>query len=174
MPEIVPTHFGIDGKPNDWSHRSTLIYLVGGMTLGMYLMFLIIPVIDPKDKIKAMGSKYFKLKFVLMLTMALLALLIVRSALTGNIGGNTIFLIAGGMFMFLGNYMQAVKPNYFIGIRTPWTLENETVWNKTHRLGGRLYFVAGLLVVACSFILKEAMTTVFIGLIVAATIVPVV
>ncbi|MCD6010404.1 MAG: hypothetical protein K0Q79_266 [Flavipsychrobacter sp.] len=174
MPEIVPTHFGIDGTPNDWSHRSVLIYLVGGMTLGMYLIFLIIPVIDPKDKIKAMGNKYFKLKFVLMLAMALLATLVVHAALTGSIGGNTIFLIAGGMFLFLGNYMQTVKPNYFIGIRTPWTLENETVWSKTHRLAGRLYFIAGLVIIILSFVVKNALTYIFVPLILSATIVPVV
>ena len=174
MPEIVPTHFGIDGKPNYWSHRSVLIYLVGGMTLGMYLMFLLIPVIDPKDKIKAMGNKYFKLKFVLMLAMSLLALLVVHAAFIGNIGGNTIFFIAGGMFVFLGNYMQTVQPNYFIGIRTPWTLENEAVWAKTHLLAGRLYFITGLFVLILSFILTGLLTYVFVALILIATIVPVV
>lgn len=174
MPDTVPTHFGIDGKPNDWSHRSTLVYLVCGMTFGIYLLFLVVPAIDPKGRIKAMGNNYFKLKFVLMLAMALLATLVVHAALTGSIGGNTIFLIAGGMFMFLGNYMQAVKPNYFIGIRTPWTLENETVWSRTHRLCGRLYFVAGLLTIILSFAVKSAITYIFVPLILTATIVPVV
>lgn len=76
--------------------------------------------------------------------------------------------------MFLGNYMQTVKPNYFIGIRTPWTLENETVWARTHKLGGRLYFIAGGLVMVLAFVLKGLMMPVFIGIIVAASVVPMV
>jgi uncharacterized membrane protein len=175
LPEIVPTHFGMDGQPNDWSNKSTLIYLVAGMTAGMYLLFTIIPAIDPKERIKAMGNKYYKLKFAMMLFMSVLCIVIIRSAITGSIGdGRIVFLVVGALFMFLGNYMQTVKPNYFIGIRTPWTLENETVWAKTHRLGGKLYFVAGGLVMVLAFILKAQMMPVFIGIILTASVVPMV
>lgn len=175
LPDVVPTHFGMNGQPDDWSKKSTLIYLVAGMTIGMYLLFTIIPAIDPKDRIKAMGNKYYKLKLAMLLFMSALCFVIVRSAITGSIGdGRTIFLVVGALFMFLGNYMQTVKPNYFIGIRTPWTLENETVWTQTHRLGGRLYFVAGGLVMVLAFVLKEQMMPVFIGIILAASLVPMV
>ena len=70
--------------------------------------------------------------------------------------------------------MQAVKPNYFIGIRTPWTLESETVWRKTHLVGGRLYFVAGLMIMVMPFILKEGFDKIMIGIIAVASIIPVV
>jgi uncharacterized membrane protein len=53
----------------------------------------------------------------------------------------------------LGNYFQAVRPNYFIGIRTPWTLENEQTWKKTHRLGGRLWMAGGILIAILSLII---------------------
>jgi len=55
----------------------------------------------------------------------------------------------------LGNYLQSVKPNYFIGIRTPWTLENEETWKKVHRLGGKLWLVGGLITIFIAFIAKN-------------------
>ena len=67
-----------------------------------------------------------------------------------------IFPLIGLLFAFLGNYFKTIKPNYFIGIRTPWTLENEEVWKKTHLIGGKLWFVGGLLM-ALTFVLPNEM-----------------
>src|SRR6185437_4166893 len=132
LPDIVPTHFGIDGQPNGWSSRTTLIYLVAGLGIGIYTLLTIIPMIDPKGRIGNMGNKYFFFKLFMMLFMSVICFFIIRSAIVKNIGGsNTLFVLIGALFTFLGNYMQALKPNYFIGIRTPWTLENELVWRKT-------------------------------------------
>ena len=55
----------------------------------------------------------------------------------------------------LGNYFKTIKPNYFIGIRTPWTLENEEVWKKTHLFGGKLWFIGGLLIFILSLIIPD-------------------
>ena len=67
-----------------------------------------------------------------------------------------IFVIIGLLFAFLGNYFKTIKPNYFIGIKTPWTLENEEVWKKTHLIGGKLWFIGGLLM-ALTFVLPNKM-----------------
>lgn len=175
LPETIPTHFGADGKPNGWSSKSDFKFMVPGLVVGIYLLMTIIPLIDPKGKIEAMGKKYFMLKFFLMLFMNALCLFIIRSAITQD-GGNPeiMFLLVGGMFAFLGNYMQTVKPNYFIGIRTPWTLENEVVWRKTHKLGGKLFLVAGVLMMVLPFILKARFYPVFVGLIAVAAAIPIV
>lgn len=55
----------------------------------------------------------------------------------------------------LGNYFQTVRPNYFIGIRTPWTLENEQVWKNTHRLGGKIWIVGGILIAILAVLIKN-------------------
>lgn len=174
LPEIVPTHFGIDGQPNDWSHKTLLIYVVGGMTVGMYLLFTFIPFIDPKGKFSAMGNKYFLLKLFMMLFMCILCFFIIQSAITGTVNNNYLFLVIGGLFVFLGNYMQTLKPNYFIGIRTPWTLENETIWRKTHLMGGKLFFVAGLLVMILSLIFKENFSIIFLVIILTTAFIPII
>lgn len=173
LPEIVPTHFGMDGKPNDWSHKSTLVYLVAGMLAGIYFLFLIIPSIDPKRKLDGMGNKYYMLKLLVMLSMSVISFFIVQSAISGHVGSN-LFVIIGALFAFLGNYMQSVKPNYFIGFRTPWTLESEDIWRKTHRLGGRLYFIAGLLIMILSFIVKDNFNRVLLPVVIIASLIPVV
>jgi uncharacterized membrane protein len=76
----------------------------------------------------------------------------------------------------LGNYFQTVRPNYFIGIRTPWTLENEQTWKKTHRLGGRLWMAGGILIVFISFIIRSnnALAITFAIILSVMVIVPIV
>jgi len=173
LPEMVPTHFGFDGQPNDWSHRSSLIFIIAGLLVGIYLLLTFIPAIDPKGKIQSMGNKYFLFKLFLMVFMTILCFFCIQMSATKNAGNpGMIFVLIGGMFVFLGNYMQSIRPNYFIGIRTPWTLENETVWRKTHQFGGKLYFIAGLSVMILPFILKEHYHFVFLTLIVSASLIP--
>ncbi|MEC8832569.1 MAG: SdpI family protein, partial [Bacteroidota bacterium] len=59
------------------------------------------------------------------------------------------------LFIIFGNYFKTIKANYFIGIRTPWTLENESVWKETHKLGGKIWFAGGLLIILSSLIFNE-------------------
>ena len=75
------------------------------------------------------------------------------------------------LITMLGNYLQNVKPNYFIGFRTPWTLESEEVWKKTHRLTGRVFFFSGLLgALALAFIPQEYALKLIVGLTLAGTL----
>jgi uncharacterized membrane protein len=67
----------------------------------------------------------------------------------------------GLLFMLLGNYMKTIKANYFIGIRTPWTLEHESVWNSTHKLAGKLWFVGGLAIVISSLLTGNKFNGIF-------------
>lgn len=175
LPETVPTHFGIDGKPNGWSSKTSFMYMVPGLVVGMYVLFTIIPLIDPKGRLNGMGGKYFLLKLLLMLFMSGLSFFIIQSALSTTIMSEKILMMGvGALFVFLGNYMQTVKPNYFIGIRTPWTLESETVWRNTHALGGKLYLVAGLLTMILPFVLKDAFYPVFLGVVLTASFIPII
>jgi len=74
--------------------------------------------------------------------------------------------LIGALYAILGNYFQTLKPNYFIGIRTPWTLENEQIWKKTHRLAGRLWIAGGLLTIIISFLINSNLVLViFFGII---------
>jgi immunity protein, SdpI family len=87
-----------------------------------------------------------------------------------------LFILVGLLLIVLGNYLQSVKPNYFIGIRTPWTLENETVWKKTHELGGILFLAGGICIVILSLIINHnanLFTTLFMIIVGALTLIPI-
>jgi len=162
LPEKVPMHWNFQGEIDRYGNKNELIWFAGLLPFFTYFIFQIIPVIDPKGKIKNMGNKFQSLKLILTVFMSALSIFIILSAKNQFIGNsNYIFMIIGLLFAVLGNYFQAIKPNYFIGIRTPWALENEPVWKKTHALGGKLWLVGGILIVALAFLIRNN-TTYFI------------
>lgn len=153
LPETVPTHFNFQGQADDWSPKSTLLYLPGLLGIGIYLLMLILPSLDPKNKLRDMGQKFFTIRLILALFMTALSIYILYASREGGMEGpNEIMLITGFFFALLGNYMQAVRPNYFVGIRTPWTLENEEVWRSTHRLGGKIWMIGGISIILIALI----------------------
>ncbi|HEY4650580.1 MAG TPA: SdpI family protein [Pontibacter sp.] len=176
LPDRVPIHFNYKGEADGWGSKNFLAGLIVFITAGMNLLLLLIPAIDPKAKISSMGSKYHQLRFMLALFMGALSVLIVYSAKVGNLEDtNFINLLVGFLFLSFGNYFQAIRPNYFIGIRTPWTLESENVWRKTHRLGGKIWIAAGVLI-CLTALLPDAATriTVFLTIAAIAVLIPVV
>lgn len=157
LPDNVPTHWNMKGEIDDWGDKSELILIVFLLPVLIYVILLIVPVIDPKKKIQKMGNKYQHLKFILVLFMSALAILIVYTAQQQSFSNiEYILLLIGLLIMAMGNYLKTVKPNYFIGIRTPWTLENDTVWRATHRLAGVLWFAGGLVLIAISLLLPQS------------------
>lgn len=174
LPERVPVHFNLKGEADGWAGKTALVFIVAGTTALLNLILLAVPHIDPKRKLNYMGSKYHQLRFILITFMAALAIFLIHNALTPDTFRlNILFMLLGGLFIALGNYFQAVKPNYFIGIRTPWTLESEQVWRKTHRLGGILWIAGGLLLVSLALLPDSGwQQLLFIGIIVLTVLIP--
>ena len=159
LPAQVPTHFNMAGNPDDWSGKTTLLFLPGALGLGIYFLMLSIPILDPKKKIQQMGGKYFTFRLMLTLFFSLLATYLLYISNAGSLKKpNMLIALVGALFAILGNYFQTVRPNYFIGIRTPWTLESEQTWKKTHRLGGRLWIIGGVLITVLSFMISNNLT----------------
>lgn len=176
MPDRVPIHFNLEGEADDWGSKNFMAGMILLLTLGMNLLLLVIPNIDPKEKLSRMGNKYQQLRFLLSLFMASLSVFIVYSAKSGSLeNSNFINLLIGALFIALGNYFQAIKPNYFIGIRTPWTLESETVWKKTHRLGGRLWVLGGMVMCISALITSPKLRlAVFLATVAVVVLIPVI
>lgn len=177
LPETVPTHFNIKGEADGWGSKNMLIWLPLALTVGTYLLMAVIPKLDPKQKLDQMGNKYYLIKMFMVVMMAVLSIFIIQSAKVGNIGtgGKWIFVLMGAMITILGNYLPSVKPNYFVGVRTPWTLENETVWKKTHRLTGKIWVPAGLILCILPFIIPtELFMIVFFIVLTIIVLVPLV
>ncbi len=176
LPDKVPLHWNISGEIDRYGNKAELILIPILLSLLTYLIFLIVPKIDPKSKLDKMGNKFQTLKFLLTMFMSVLALFIIYLAKNRSFdNSNYIVLLVGLLYLILGNYFKTVKANYFIGIRTPWTLENETVWKETHKLGGKLWFIGGLLIIISSLILEKQLNFIlFIVITAIITLVPVV
>ncbi len=171
LPGQVPVHFNGAGEPDGWASKYSLIFLPGFLSLFIYLLMIIIPRIDPKKRLAFMGRKYDLLTFWLTSVMALLSIFIIHSGLAGEIHNpGHIFIFLGILFAVLGNYMPAMRPNYFVGIRTPWTLESERVWRKTHQLAGKIWTPGGILVAISAIIFPEK-TALIIFLVITGLIV---
>lgn len=156
LPEKVPIHWNLKGEIDDWGSKLSLIGLVFLLPVLTYVLMLAIPKIDPKKRIEFMGGKYYQLKLVLVCFMSVLALFIIHSSKSQTLSSPSIvFVLIGLLFMALGNYFKVIKQNYFVGIKTPWTLESEEVWKLTHILAGKLWILGGLLVVIFSLVLPE-------------------
>ncbi len=176
LPEKVPMHYTIDGEIDRYGDKTELIMIPFLLPFLIYIIFLVIPKIDPKNKLHKMGNKYQNIKVLLTIFMSILALFIIHSTQNESFTNtNYIVLLIGVLYIILGNYFKTIQANYFIGIRTPWTLENETVWKATHKLAGKMWFIGGIIVVLSSLILSNRPNfMVFISITAIISLIPIV
>jgi uncharacterized membrane protein len=149
FPERVITHWGLNGEPNGYSGRAFAAFFFPALFIAMYFLFVFLPRLDPKKERYAEFAKVYDVfrNFILAF-MVVIYFIASFSNLGLNLNINLFVPAAVGLlFIVLGNYMGKIKPNWFVGIRTPWTMSSETVWNKTHRFGGKVFILGGLLMI---------------------------
>lgn len=173
FPATIPTHFGLHG-PDAWGNKSQLFVLPGLMAPAIFLFLFFIPHLDPKRRVEQMGEKWFNLKFILVSFFTVIGIYILQQTYTnGKDMGSFLMVIMGALFASLGNYFQTIRPNYFIGLRTPWTLENEQVWKDTHRLAGRMWLIGGICIMPLYFVQNQTLQmALFIAAVAVLTVVP--
>ncbi len=150
LPTLVASHWGISGQVNGWSSREFQSLFLPGLLIALYLMFRVLPKLDP------LGARYQEFAGVyLMMRNAILSFLFIIFAATTffNLGytidiGVIILGSVGLLMILLGSSFKKIKRNFFVGIRTPWTLSSDYVWDKTHKLGSYLFMIwgAGLII----------------------------
>lgn len=164
LPAIVPMHYGIDGKPDRYGNKSEMILLTGIMmfvALGVYLLMKFLPAIDPKKQVKFGEATFNKLAFGVLFFVSVLNIVIIFATAHQGIQIDKVLLpLIALLFAFMGNMMHSIKPNYFAGVRTPWTLESEDTWRATHRLTGKLWFIGGMVLAVALFLLPSVAATV--------------
>ena len=148
LPQTIPTHYGLDGQADKFGDKGMLLWFVPTVMLLAYLLFLLAPAIDPKKRLSHASRSFVTLRFLfgLMISVIIGSYLATLSGIAHF--GQVFPLIILVFPVALGNMLPTIKPNYFIGIRTPSTLENQDVWNKTHRFSGKLWVALGLLGIA--------------------------
>ncbi|CCO07445.1 SdpI family protein [Desulforamulus hydrothermalis] len=147
LPDLVPTHWNIQGQVDNYSHKAVATLIMPGLPLFIYILLTVLPILDPQRKnYQKFAPTYNKIRAAIVLVMMLITLLPLLSALGYNLDISlSVRLIICLLFIFIGNYMGKIRHNYFTGIRVPWTLASEEVWHKTHRLGGKLMVAGGLI-----------------------------
>lgn len=154
LPEQLPIHFELNGDPNGYGPKMTYIFL----PLGIYLLMLVLPYIDPrKSNYEIFSDTYFKLRIILGLFFGILDSVIIYNQLHGiDKLGLIMPIFPYLLFTLIGNYMGTIRPNYFIGIKVPWTLNNDEVWTRTHKMAGKLWFWSGIAGIIATLIIKDS------------------
>lgn len=172
-PERIPVHWNIAGQVDRYGGKVEGLLAIPLTTLGIYLLMHALPRIDPGHKSYALFSgSYTTIRLAIVTFMAALygvTHLILRGY---PIDISTVVpLGVGALFVVLGNLMGKIRPNWFVGIRTPWTLSSKEAWVKTHRLGGWFFIVAGLGLMATSVLHMPWGSMACIGLLLASIVV---
>ena len=170
MPETMATHWDADGNVNGYSPKAVGVFLIPALTLGIYLLMLAIPHIAVYRK----NIESFKQYYFYMIAGIVIFLAVVQSAmLAANMGyafdmSYIIMPTIAVLFYGIGIILEKTRRNFFIGIRTPWTLSSDAVWEKTNRIGSKMFRVFGVLAVLSLFVpggLMFFIVAVFIGVV---------
>lgn len=175
FPDQMPTHWNIAGEVDAYMPKGTATILFPAITLGLTLLFPLLSMIDPrKEKYALFRRPWLILQTVIVLFFAYIYFVSLYLALNSHISITPfIFVGIGILFIVIGNYLGKVRQNYFVGIKTPWTLDNEEVWNKTHRVGGWAFMIAGLMILINGFV-QWQLVPVMVAAIIVAAVVPIV
>ena len=156
LPKIVPIHFGGDGKPNGYGDKSTLligVLVISLVGLGVFFLLRNIKRIDPKKNAQNNPATFNKIAMAVVIFLTALSIIIISSTVHGSFYATTLLMpLMGIFFAFIGNIMFSLKPNHFVGIRVPWTLENDENWRKTHQIAGKVWFAGGLVLTIASLL----------------------
>ena len=164
VPEQMTSHWNAAGQVNGYIPKLLGLALMPVISIGAFLLFLVIPRIDPLRRNIAKFRAYFDIFIVMMM----LFLLYLHGVLIlANIGFtfNMMQVLApalGAVFYYSGVLIGHAKKNWSIGIRTPWTMSSERVWNKTHKIGGKLFKAAGIIAFLGIFFPDYAILLIFV------------
>lgn len=174
LPQKMTTHWGVDGNADGWSSRPFAVFALPVFMLILHWVCIFFTANDPKNK--GQNNKVFGLVLWICPAASLFASGMMYATSFGkDLPADLIgLLLIGLMFVVIGNYLPKCKQNYSIGIKVKWALENEENWNATHRVGGKVWVVGGLLMMACVFLPKNIIPWVLVISLTVLAVVPIV
>lgn len=173
LPDKIPTHWNLSGEINQYSDK-WMIFVLALLPVLIYALMGIMPKIDPKRASYSKHEKaYFIVRIALFLFLTALYVVVLLFALGYLIKIDMLIKLGMGiLFIVVGNVLSQARHNYFFGIRTPWTLASEKVWNKTHRMGAYSFVILGFIICFLSFVSGVMSGYIIFILIMAAVIYP--
>jgi uncharacterized membrane protein len=161
LPARVPIHWNLRGEIDAWSSKPFMLVLPL-ISLGIIVLLHVLPRFDPKLGRAAGGQGRMQsvlgiLRLALAAFFGVIFWMLLAAALGHSVAAGRVVPVATLLLLAtIGNYSSNLRPNYFIGLRTPWTLESSETRRATHRLGGRLMFFGSVLLLVLQFFLKES------------------
>src|SRR5580704_1521581 len=161
----IPVHWNWRGEVDRYGGKFEGLLLLPLISLGLYFLLLVLPLFDPgKANYPTFAGAYNLIRLTITLFLSAIYAVGVLVSLGYHIDMNTVIGLAMGvLFIVLGNVMGKIRPNWFVGVRTPWTLSSKLSWTKTHRLAGWLFIVMGLLAIAWAVLQTAWMFIVMMG-----------
>ncbi|MEJ1238010.1 SdpI family protein [Chryseolinea sp. T2] len=176
LPDRIPIHWNVSGDVDGWTSRDQLPMFLGTMAalgFALYLLTRFMKKLDPKRSARVSETTAARIGFGIVVFMCAINCLILAPGLGKFNMTTTLVVMVSLLYTFLGNLMYNIKPNYFIGIRLPWTLESDDNWRRTHRLAGAVWFVGGLVSATLAmFIEPKIMFIVFMSITATLVLVP--
>jgi uncharacterized membrane protein len=172
LTDRVPTHWDVHGQVNAYGPKWMGTLLLPFVLIVLWGFLRGLPSIDPRRANYAKMQGTYDLVVNLVLTLVAAIHLIVLAATLGVRApwARLIPVITGIAFVVLGNALPRARPNWWFGIRTPWTLSNDRVWERTHRVGGYLIAIAGLMIVATAMAPMRYAGPIILTVVVASTL----
>jgi uncharacterized membrane protein len=172
LPVTVPTHWDMLGRPNGWGSRVWGAWVLPIVMLFLWGLMRVLPTIDPRGANYAkFGGAFEAIVISILLYMLGLHLIILRASLGYPVAMQRVLPIGVGILLVLiGNLLPRARPNWFIGIRTPWTLSSDRVWEKTHRVGGRAFVAGGLAILIAALAIPQWAHYVLVAVVVACSL----
>ena len=170
MPDKMASHWNAKGNVDGYMSKFWGLFLMPLVSIGLFLLFLLIPKIDPLKQNIEKFRKYFD-NFIVLIFIFLFYIYLLTIFWNLDFRFNMIVMMIpalGVLFYYIGILTENAKRNWFIGIKTPWTLSNNIVWNKTHKLGGKLFKIAGILALFGVLFQKYALLFVLVPVIFVA------
>ncbi len=178
LPATIPTHWelsphppGTMPQPNGWSSRMVGAWALPVFLVGMWALLRVLPKIDPRGSNYAkFGGAFDGIIVSIMLFMLGMHIFILRAALGYPVAIERVVPVGVGVLLIvIGNLLPRARPNWFVGIRTPWTLSSDRVWEKTHRVGGQVFVAGGILIVLAGFAVQQWAHVVLITVVLVCT-----
>ncbi len=166
LPAVVTTHWGIHGQPNGWMPKAPGLLLAPALNVVLCLLLVYLPRIDPRLRGDPAGvsPRYLRVlriyRYALTTLIAQLALAVILIAAGWRVDVRLIAVNGAlALFVVVGNYLGSLQPNYFVGVRTPWTLQDGETWRATHRTTGRVMVFGAVALLAAEFFVSRETET---------------
>ena len=175
MPSQIPVQWNFQGEVSSYGDKFYALLMLPVGNILIYLIMLYLPVIDPKKRIEIDQKPIPTLRTLLVILFLGMSTWVTVSAMEMQVETQSWLYLGLAIFVTVaGNYLRTIKPNYFLGIRLPWTLESEENWRKTHKLGSYVWVAGGILMLLLfPFLPFSIYSTVFTIAVLAIAIIPV-